>query len=297
MSWTLEELKSSYYKSPSAEYGYFNYVQKPIEMYVFVDPLCPECWSLEPFLKKLQIEYGRFFTIHPVVSGHLNSLNNDSFDRPKRIRDIWEKTAKRTGMSCDGDLWIENPVSSPWMASLAIKAAELQGKKAGKVFLRKIQENAFLYKQNIADEEVLINCATDANLDVSEFENDLFSTSAKKAFQCDLKLTQEMEVDYIPSIVFFNQSIDEQGIKVSGLYPYEIYVDILEEILKKPIIPSEKPPLEGFLYYYGMVGTNEIAAVYDWTMAKTEREMKKLQLIQKVKRIPVKYGTFWKYIK
>jgi predicted DsbA family dithiol-disulfide isomerase len=297
VSWTQEELKSSYYKNTSAEYGYFNYVQKPIEMYVFVDPLCPECWSLEPYLKKLQIEYGRFFTIHPVVSGHLNSLNNDPFDRPKRIRDIWEKTAKRTGMSCDGDLWIENPVSSPWMASLAIKAAELQGKKAGKVFLRKIQENAFLYKQNISDEKVLLNCAKDANLDVSEFENDLFSASAKKAFQCDLKLTQEMEIDYIPSIVFFNQSIEEQGIKVSGLYPYEIYVDILEEILKRPIIPSEKPPLEGFLYYYDVVGTNEIAAVYDWTMAKAEREMKKLQLRQKVKRIPVKYGTFWKYIK
>src|SRR5690625_970959 len=183
------------------------------------------------------------------------------------------------------------------MASLAIKAAGLQGKKAGKNFLRKIQENAFLYKQNITDEEVLTNCAKDANLDVSEFENDLFSSSAKKAFQCDMKLTQEMEIDYIPSIVFFNQSIDEQGIKVSGLYPYEIYVDILEEILKKPVIPSEKPPLEGFLYYYGVVGTNEIATVYDWKMAKAEREMKKLQLKQKVKRIPVKHGTFWEYIK
>jgi predicted DsbA family dithiol-disulfide isomerase len=297
VSWTLEGLKSAHNESTSEEYGYFNYVQKPIEMYVFVDPLCPECWSLEPYLKKLQIEYGRFFTIHPVVSGHLNSLNNDIFDRPKRIRDIWERTAKRTGMSCDGDLWFENPVSSPWMASLSIKAAELQGKKAGKVFLRKIQENAFLYKQNIADEEVLINCAKDANLDVNEFENDLYSASAKKAFQCDLKLTQEMEIDFIPSIVFFNQSSEEQGIKVSGLYPYEIYVEVLEEILKKPIIPSEKPPLEGFLYYYDVVGTNEIAIVYNWTLSKAEREMKKLQLKRKVKRIPVKYGTFWKYIK
>lgn len=41
---------------------------KPIEMYVFIDPLCPECWSLNPYLKKLTLEYGRFFTLIPIIS-------------------------------------------------------------------------------------------------------------------------------------------------------------------------------------------------------------------------------------
>ncbi|MCC2251395.1 DsbA family protein [Virgibacillus sp. AGTR] len=266
-----------------------------MEIYVFVDPLCPECWALEPFLKKLSMEYGRFFTIRPIISGHLNTLNKDQFDRPRKIKDIWEKTAKRTGMCCDGDLWTENPIPYPWIASLAIKAAELQGKKAGRIFLRKIQESAFLYKQDISDEEVLYACAKAANLDTDEFRNDLYSSSAKKAFQCDLKLTQEMEVDFIPTIVFFNQVTEEQGIKISGLYPYEIYVRILREILQKEPIPSEKPPLESFLSFYKTVGTKEIAVVYDWSMAKAEREMKKLQLKQRVVRVPVKYGDFWKY--
>ncbi|WP_258871641.1 DsbA family protein, partial [Halobacillus trueperi] len=40
--------------------GFFDLLKRPIEIYVFIDPLCPECWSLEPFLKKLTIEYGRF---------------------------------------------------------------------------------------------------------------------------------------------------------------------------------------------------------------------------------------------
>ncbi|PAV29182.1 dithiol-disulfide isomerase [Virgibacillus profundi] len=295
MSWNQTELNSSSQTNTSDKYSFFDFVQKPIEIYVFIDPLCPECWSLEPILKKLSIEYGRFFTIRPIVSGHLNTLNKDQFDKPKKIRDIWEKTAKRTGMSCDGDLWVENPVSLPWLASLAIKAAELQGKKAGRVFLRKVQENVFLNKQNISDEQVLIDCATEANLDIVEFKSDLYSDSAKKAFQCDLKLTHEMEVDYIPTIVFFNQLVEEQGIKISGLYPYEIYVHILQEILQKSPIPSEKPPLEDFLAFYKVVGGKEVSVVYDWTMAKTEKEMKKLQLKQKVQRVPVKYGSFWKY--
>lgn len=279
----------------SSGYSFFDFVQKPIEVYVFIDPLCPECWSLEPYLKKLSVEYGRFFTIRPIVTGHLNTLNKDQFHEPRKLKEIWEKTAKRTGMSCDGDLWIDNPVSLPWKASLAIKAAELQGKKAGRVFLRKVQEYLFLGKQNVSDRDVLVDCARDANLDITEFKNDLFSPSAKKALQCDLKLTMEMEVDYIPTIVFFNQVAEEEGIKVSGLYPYDIYVRVLMEMLQKNPIPSEKPPLEDFLAFYGVVGNKEISVVYDWSLAKTDKEMKKLQLKRKAERIPVKYGSFWKY--
>lgn len=296
MSWNQTGLKSSTQTNTSEKYSFFDFVQKPIEVYVFIDPLCPECWSLEPYLKKLSIEYGRFFTIRPIVSGHLNTLNNDQFDQPRKLKDIWERTAKRTGMSCDGDLWIDNPISLPWLASLAIKAAELQGKKKGRVFLRKLQENVFLNKQNISDEDVLLRCAKQANLDISEFKNDLYSDSAKKAFQCDLKLTHEMDVDYIPTIVFFNQLIEEQGIKISGLYPYGIYVRVLQEILQKNPIPSEKPPLEDFMAFYKVVGTKEVSVVYDWTTAKTERELKKLQLKRTVNRIPVKYGSFWEYL-
>lgn len=129
MSWNQTELTSSNHTNTSANYSYVDIVQKPIEIFVFIDPLCAECWSLEPYLKKLSVEYGRFFTIRQIVSGQLRALNTDSFDKPRKLKDMWERTAKRTGMSCDGDLWIENPVSYPWIASLAIKAAELQGKK------------------------------------------------------------------------------------------------------------------------------------------------------------------------
>lgn len=296
MSWNRAGLTGPNKTNTSEKYSYFDFIQKPIEIYVFVDPLCPECWSLEPYLKKLSIEYGRFFTIRPIISGHLNSLNKDKFDKPRKLKDIWEKTAKRTGMSCDGDLWIENPITSPWLASLGIKAAELQGKKAGRVFLRKIQESLFLKKQNISDEDVLIQCAKEAKVDVNEFMNDLYSPSTRKAFQCDLKLTMEMEVDYIPTIVFFNQVIEEHGIKISGLYPYDIYVRVLKQMMEKDPAPAEKPPLEDFLAFYEVVGNKEIAVVYDWSEQKTEKEMKKLQLKQKVKRIPVKYGAFWEYV-
>ena len=141
-----------------------------------------------------------------------------------------------------------------------------------------------------------MECAQDIHLDLDEFSTDLFSSTAKKALQCDLKLLEEMDVDYVPTMVFFNQLSNEDGIKISGLYPYDIYIQVLYDILKQEVEPANKPPLEDFIAYYKVVACKEIAVVYDWPLSKAKREMKKLQLKQLVKEISVKYGSFWKFI-
>lgn len=282
-------------QTTTSQHGFSDLLKKPIEIYVFIDPLCPECWSLEPFIKKLTVEYGRFFTIRPIISGKLTSLHTQSLQKPEDLAKGWEKVASRTGMSCDGDLWLENPINSPWITALAIKAAELQGRKAGMRFLRKVQEQLFLNKENISNEEILISCAKQVSLDVEEFHNDIHSDSAKRALQCDLKLTREMDVEQIPAIVLFNQEEEDEGIKITGLYPYEIYVQVLQEMLQRKPRPAAKPELESFLEHYGLVGTREISEVYDWSEQKTNCEMKKLMLKQKVEQHPAKYDMFWRY--
>lgn len=271
--------------------------KKPIEIYVFIDPLCPECWAMEPVLKKLHIEYGHLFSIRHVISGKLASLNNGKNKNFENIAQVWEKTASRSGMSCDGSIWEDNPISSPFAASIAIKAAELQGKRLATRFLRKLQEFLFVNKQDISNIDVLTECARQVGLDVTEFLDDIHSTSAARGLQCDLKITSEMEVSEIPSLVFFNQNIEEEGIKVSGAYPYSIYVNIIEEMLGTLPEPSKRPNLEEFMESFQFVATKEIEVVYDMTKNEVECQMKRLALKQVVQRIPAKYGTFWKYIK
>jgi predicted DsbA family dithiol-disulfide isomerase len=274
----------------------FGTEKKPIEIYLFVDPLNPECWALEPITKKLQIEYGRYFTIKHVLSGRLADLNFGKKRKYENMANLWEKTASRFGMSCDGSLWLENPISSPHVTSIAIKAAELQGRKYGIRFLRKIQEALFIEKQNVSDFAILVNCAEKVGLDVDEFINDMHSDAACKAFQCDLKITAEMDVNKTPTLVFFNANIEEEGIKITGHYPYKIYIEILEEMLQHKPVPASPPPLESFIKYFKLVATKEIAVVYDMSLNEVNREMKKLQLKQKVEQIPVKHGTFWRSI-
>ncbi len=270
--------------------------QKPLEVYLFIDPLCAECWALEPFIKKLQIEYGRFFTLRHILSGTLATLNLTKRRPPGNIAQSWKKTASLSGMSCDGTLWTENPIPSPHIASLAIKAAEIQGRKAGIRFLRKLQEVVFLEKQNVSDENVLMDVAHSVGLDLEEFHNDIHSPSAQKALQCDLKITTDMEVKEIPSLVFYHCDEDVEGLKVTGLYPYETYVHILEEMIGCRPKPSQVPPLEIFMKHFKFVASKEIAVVYNMTLVQVEFEMKRLQLMQKVERVPVKHGTFWRYL-
>lgn len=267
-----------------------------IEIYTFIDPTCPECWALEPILKKLEVEYGPYFTMRCLIRENTDDHQISAGMAEGKDDDVqkWEQTAIRYGMPCDGDVWYTHPVSSSYKADLAIKAAELQGKRAGLRYLRKLREAFFLNKENITDVSTLLACACHSGLDVDEFSRDMQAESAKRAFQRDMKIASEMEVEQLPALVFLNADDEEEGIKISGYYPYEAYEQVLCEMLGRQPQTSEPPDIEDFLRKYPFVATKEIAEVYNLTCAQVDREMKKLLLRQQVERIPVKNGTFWR---
>ncbi|MCM2675052.1 DsbA family protein [Shouchella plakortidis] len=272
--------------------------QKPIEIYTFIDPLCSECWAIEPTLKKLYLEYGAYFRIRVILAGKLKIWNAcPSLVKTKKSKGYKEDPNGAKGMSCEGVVEFDADELEPYRASLAIKAAELQGPQAGTRFLRKLREYLFLEKLNITDEKVLLNCAKDAGLDVESFEFDLHSPSSAKALQCDAKTTKEMDVETVPTFVFFNDNVEEEGMKVSGQYPYHVYVQILESMLGFKPERAESVDLEGFLKQHSFVATVECAAVLDISEEEAIKRLKILRLQQKVEAVPYKYGTFWRYIK
>ncbi|MCR6095791.1 DsbA family protein [Salipaludibacillus agaradhaerens] len=274
--------------------------KKPVEIYVFIDPLCPECWALEPIIKKLQMEYSNYFTITTFLRNEIRSLNTHCGEKyeavVKEMAQSFNETSCRTGMPCDGDVWYENTLTTPYVAILAIKAAELQGKAIGIKYLRRVRESLFLYKQNIAEENVLIECASNVKgMDVEEFIKDLHSDVAKDALQSDMKAAQEMDVEALPTMIFFGDDVDEPGLKVQGLHSYDIYVEIISEILGKK--PKKCPPvsLEQFVAFYSLVTDLEISVVFDMTKEQINKEMKKLQIKQVVEEIRTKRGSLWRY--
>ncbi|ANU13746.1 GTP pyrophosphokinase domain-containing protein [Planococcus halocryophilus Or1] len=246
---------------------------KPMELYVFVDPLNPECWELQGVIRKLQIEYGHYFSMRTVLSTQLFNLN-------------------KSILSANIDT--EN-LTHPVLPSVAIKAAELQGKRSGNRFLHKLQEHLFLQSKDVSSYSVLLEIAEEAELDQEEFKSDFHSVHTAKAFQCDLQITREMEINEVPSIVFFNECIEDEGVKISGLYSYDVYQTILQEMMGEENLNRQTPPpLDDLFTKYTTMATREIASIYNISEQAAECELKKQVLQQKIERISMPKETLWK---
>ena len=248
----------------------FNY--KPVIIYYFVNPFCTRCWSIEPYIRKLVIEYGQFLTVRPIIS-HLYYYDKTTMPNDRLQVTTNDKT----------------------YIFLAIKAAALQGNKAHYDYLRNIQRNLFL--PSFADEsteQMVIRSAESANIDVDEFKRDLLSYSAKKAYQCDGKLQREMNVSQFPTLVFFSQHIEDYSLKISGIQSYDTYIYLLRQMIQHDIQPRNKPSMEKFIEENDVVSTKEIAIIYNFPISKVEKKLKRLQLMRKVNRITMNQQYFWK---
>ena len=249
---------------------------KPVELYIFIDPLDPEAYNIMSLIRKLHLQYGHYFTSRFVLSTELSSLNCIT----NRLKGCWS----------GAELDIVHPV----LPSIAIKAAELQGKRAGTRYLMKLQQHALLNNSNVNSHAVLMQIAKEAQLDMTEFEADFGSKEAARAFQCDLYITREMEVNEVPSIVFFNECIEEEGLSVSGTYDYSVYKHILEELIGERLVEQPLPPLEQLFEHYDLLSTEEVAEIYSQPIYIVERELKKCMLQQKMERIPSEHTMFWR---
>lgn len=105
-----------------------------------------------------------------------------------------------------------------------------------------------------------------------------------------------MHITEIPSLVFFHANSDEEGIKIAGTYSYDVYVQLLKELVKCEIEPEPLPPLEVLLEATQFISSKEVAFIYDCSQQEIERELKKLQLKRKVQMIEVKCERYWKWI-
>lgn len=266
---------------------------KPIEIYVFIDPICPKCWGLEPILKKLTVEYGQYFKIRFLIGARLGGSERASGKKTRT--DHWQKTRSLGGMPCDNTVF-ENDSPSFFKAALAVKAAELQGRGAGGRYMRILRERLFIESRDINEFSVLLECAERAKPDLDEFKKDMNSNSPIKALQCDRRIMGEMDITECPSMVFINIHDDKEGLKVTGAYPYSVYVQILTETLGETPKQSEPPALIDFIKKYRFFATKEIAVVYNMDEQETLRELKKLKLKQLVEPVAARFGTFWRYI-
>ena len=126
-------------------------IEKAIRIIYFTDPICSSCWGIEPQLRKLKLEYGKYIEIEYRMGGLLRdwSYNSGGISKPSDVAEHWDEVALQYDMPIDGDIWLEDPLRSSYPPSIAFKAAQFQDEEKAIVFLRKMRELLFLYKKNI----------------------------------------------------------------------------------------------------------------------------------------------------
>jgi predicted DsbA family dithiol-disulfide isomerase len=80
--------------------------------------------------------------------------------KPSDVAHHWDNVGMHSGMSINGDIWLEAPLSSSYPPSIAVIAMQNQDEDLAYRFLHKIREMVFLEKKNITKELSLIGSCT-----------------------------------------------------------------------------------------------------------------------------------------
>ena len=236
-----------------------------IEIYSFFDPFCKDCWHQNAVLRKLQIEYHQYVEIKHILLPSLKVLTK----------------CQAQSSSLEDNI------------ALAYKAAEMQGRKKASRFLRFIQ-NEIMPKQDIITKELVMHCAKKAKLDVDMFLEDIKSPHVTQAIKCDQHIANEMDITVTPTLVFFNEHIEDEGLKVEDVQPYHIYTYIVNELMDIPVEKDLPPNLERYITEHEMVSELELEVIYEWPRNILLNELNKLKIRNIIEKVHYEHDLFWK---
>lgn len=204
---------------------------KLINVLYFTDPICSTCWIIQPLLRKLKLEYGNYLNIEYRMGGLLPSweeYNKGKIQKPSDAAKHWEEVCACHEIPLDGDIWLEDPLTSSYPPSIAFKAAQMQDTDLAILFLRRIKEMVFLEKKNIIQWRFLERAAFHVGLDSARLLRD-FEGKAQELFREDLKLAQDLNVTSFPTLFFYNN--EGQQIAIKGFQPYEKFEEIINQLI------------------------------------------------------------------
>lgn len=274
--------------------------QQQVKVLYFTDPICSACWAIEPQLKKLILEYGDYFDLEYKMGGLLPYWDGQSsvgggMSTVSDIAHHWEEVSKYSGMSIDGDLWLEDPLNSSYPPSYAYLAMKNQGINLAQKFLRRIKEMLFLEKKNISRVKYLLEAVEFVSGDKKTFLKDFNDNQVKKKLDDDLHLAREMQISGFPTLIFMG--IDSIAYKMSGINNYEEFVKVLKKAygaeLKYEAINLGEYEL---LNKYHFLASKEISVILSKDESSVIESLELLQEQGKIKRSKHKFGDFWRFV-
>lgn len=266
--------------------------EKSVKVIYFTDPICSACWGIEPQLRKLKLEYGNQVEIEYRMGGLLPDWNYNvgGISKPSDVAHHWDEVSAYYDMPIDGDIWLEDPLSSSYPPSIAFKAAQLQDQEKALLFLREVREMVFLYKKNIAKWDNIATAATKVGIDTVQLKKD-FEGRGKLLFEEDLKAAKTYGVRGFPTLFFINQSGNKEIIYGTKPYPFfETAILKLNPKAEKQIYSKNWEHL--FANYYSLTA-KEFAELSGIDRSNSETQLNELVSKGKLEKFTTKHGAIW----
>lgn len=269
-----------------------------VRLVYYTDPICSSCWAIEPQLKRFKLEYGEYVDIEYKMGGLLPGWKGfadraNGIASPADVAPHWDEVGQSSGMSIDGDVWLEDPLDSSFPPSIAFKAAQKQSEALAWAFLRNIREKVFLEKKNITKEAYLVQAIGECGGHTTQFLADYHDESTTQAFNQERREGKNYGVRGFPTFIFVNQ--EQIGFKISGSSGYDNYVAALEKALGEKIEPKAIPYSElELLKKYKFLSTREIAFVLSQDEEETKARLEGLAESGKMIQEKQKFGDFWR---
>ncbi|UQS86424.1 DsbA family protein [Nicoliella spurrieriana] len=184
-----------------------------LEAYLFVDPLCNDCFKAEHVILKLANDLDKNFSFQFIPMLNMQIIRNRYLSSGKQLKNEGKNFKVEYGTVLD------------------YKAALFQGRKCGRKFLIGIQKE-LLHNNIIYSKQIAFKVAEEAGLDLEMFEEDRRSDLAINAFKADQKLANEMNVKVPASAVIFNCDTFESGILMNRV----TYSDLLDVCQKNGLL-------------------------------------------------------------
>jgi putative protein-disulfide isomerase len=202
---------------------------KGVDMIMYTDPLCCWSWAIRPALERLKSDCGTGLSIRYKMGGLLPSWSHftdetHSIDRPAQMGPEWMHAAHLSGVPICSDIWMTDPPSSSYPASIAVKCAELQSEDFVELFLFFLQRELMVHGRNIAKLGVLFDVAWMLHdeydqFDLFQFKDDLLGKDGREAFRKDLQEVRFLGINRFPTMVIKRD--DRSAVTLTGYQPYE----------------------------------------------------------------------------
>src|SRR5213595_2938868 len=98
--------------------------QEKIRVIYFTDPICSSCWTVEPQLRKLLVEYGDNIALEYHMGGLLPSwdmFTSGPISKPADVGRLWDELGAHSEMPIDGEVWRADPLPSSYPRAGLIK--------------------------------------------------------------------------------------------------------------------------------------------------------------------------------